>query len=183
MARPPPIPPLLAHRIDRLAVLAHAFHRFAHHPLCDRYQDELVRLGHRTRICRGCTLALLGLILGAVAGWSSESVAFGPAAWLLPAAALSSALLPTGRSKVVRRWMPAFLLSAAAFHGPLILSAVTLSCAAAGLLLYRRRGPNRAPCATCPQRTFEVCAGFAAIVRREHAFRRLSGRWLAKEVG
>ena len=48
---------------------------------------------------------------------------------------------------------------------PVALLSVGLG--AASLLLYRRKGPNRVPCTTCPERTLEVCSGFAPIVRRE----------------
>src|SRR5579859_1379561 len=83
-SKPPPIPVSLARRIDRLAWFAHAFHRFAHHPLCDRYQEELIPLGRRTRVCRGCSLALLGVLVGAGAGWCSRALEVGTAIWLAP---------------------------------------------------------------------------------------------------
>jgi len=178
VSRAPAIPAALARRIDRLAWIAHAFHRFAHHPLCDRYQGELVPLGHRTRVCRGCALALLGASVGALAGAALRSTALGPAIWLMPAAGLALALLPLGRSKLLRRFLPALLLTATALHGPPAVALLGLGLGAAMLLLYRRKGPNRVPCSTCPERTLEVCSGFAPIVRRERAFRRLSGRWL-----
>jgi len=178
--KPPRIPPPLARRIDRLARRAHAFHRFAHHPLCDRYQSELIQLGHRSRICRGCTAALVGSALGAAAGWLSRSVDLAQATWLLPAFAIALAVAPLGRSKLLRRFLPAFLLAASTFHGPFAVTAFSILVAAASLTLYRRAGPNRSPCTTCPERTFEVCRGFAPIVRREQAFRRLSGRLLSR---
>jgi hypothetical protein len=178
VSRPPVIRPALARRIDRLAVAAHAFHRFAHHPLCDRYASELVMLGHRRRVCRGCSMAILGLALGVTAGWLTRSVDVGRAAWLAPAAAALLTLAPLGRSKLLRRFLPAFAFAAAASHGPRMLSAISVLIPAALLALYRRGGPNRGPCVTCPQRTREVCEGFAPIVRREAAFRRLSGQWL-----
>jgi hypothetical protein len=178
MPRAPPIPPLLARRIDRLALAAHAFHRFAHHPLCDRYAGELVSLGHRARVCRGCTLALLGAGAGVVAGWLSRPLALGLVAWLPPAVGLLLAVIPLGRSKLLRRFLPAFLLVAAVFHGPPTIAVSSVLVASMLLILYRRKGPDRVPCTSCPQRAFDVCAGFAPIVRRERAFRRLSGRWL-----
>jgi len=63
----------LARRIDRLAVRAHAFHRYAHHPLCERYRGELIALRGRTRVCRGCAYALLGAVSGAVVGLAVSS--------------------------------------------------------------------------------------------------------------
>ncbi len=51
-------------RIDKLAVRAHRFHQFAHHPLCDAYGDEVFRFGRRARVCKGCTLAFLGTSVG-----------------------------------------------------------------------------------------------------------------------
>jgi hypothetical protein len=56
--------------------------------------------------------------------------------------------------------------------------------AAAGMVgwcyaAYRRRGPDRAPCASCPERSqLQVCRGFAPIVRRERALQRIAQRWL-----
>ncbi len=177
-SRPPAIPAPLARRIDRLAWVAHAFHRFAHHPLCERYRGELVPLGHRLRVCRGCALAVIGLSCGAIGGALTRGIDLGPGAWLLPLIGFGLALLPLGRSKLLRRFLPALLLAAAAFHGPALLSLLSVTLAATMLALYRRKGPNRVPCATCPERTREVCSGFAPVVRRERAFRRLSGRWL-----
>lgn len=62
------IPPALARRIDRLARRAHAFHRWAHHPLCSRYAPELVSLGRRARACLGCSLAAAGGLAGIALG-------------------------------------------------------------------------------------------------------------------
>jgi len=62
------IPPDLARRLDRLARRAHAFHRFAHHPLCGRYRGEVVPLGRRARVCLGCTLGTAGLAAGLALG-------------------------------------------------------------------------------------------------------------------
>ena len=62
------IPPDLARRLDRLARRAHAFHRFAHHPLCGRYRGEVVPLGRRARLCLGCTLGTAGLAAGPALG-------------------------------------------------------------------------------------------------------------------
>ena len=182
VSRAPAIPARLARRLDRLARYAHAFHRFAHHPLCDRYQGELVALGHRHRICRGCSLAFLGLSCGAAAGALTRSIDFGPGAWLWPVIGLGLALLPLGRSKLLRRFLPALLLASATFHGPALLSLLGVMLAATMLVLYRRKGPNRVPCITCPERSLEVCSGFVPIVSRERAFRKLSGRWLANEM-
>src|SRR5690349_17198358 len=82
-----------ARAVDRLAYRAHAFHRFAHHPLCGRYQTELIRLGRRTRICRGCALAALGGLCGVVAGLLSpptlaSTIALGSAGSLVGMASL-----------------------------------------------------------------------------------------------
>jgi hypothetical protein len=62
--------PALVRRLDRLGRRAHAFHRFAHHPLCDNYAGELIALRGRTRVCRGCTTALGCALLGALAALS-----------------------------------------------------------------------------------------------------------------
>ena len=56
------------------------------------------------------------------------------------------------------------------------LAAILVASSAAGFaslayLAWRRRGPNRAPCLTCPERTLPVCRGFAEIVAAERSFR------------
>jgi hypothetical protein len=57
----------------------------------------------------------------------------------------------------------------------IVLFVVTLAA------LYRRRGADRTPCATCPERLGATpCRGFVEIVHRERAFRRLAARVLAR---
>ncbi|HVZ35160.1 MAG TPA: hypothetical protein VG963_22190, partial [Polyangiaceae bacterium] len=69
------ISPALARRIDRLAVRAHRFHRWAHHPLCASYAGETLRLGRKTIVCRGCALVAGGLIVGVLLGAALERTA------------------------------------------------------------------------------------------------------------
>ncbi len=197
------LPPALARRIDRLARRAHRFHRFAHHPLCTAYAGELVPLGGRGRLCRGCTLAAAGVLLGSALAlyvpwaWALGSaqwaaLAGGIAAW---AAALVLHALAAGRgsppgaprqSKLLTRFVPAFALAFGAvlgararWPGGMLLAAGCTLGAACALALYRRRGPDRAPCMRCPERSAAVCSGFLPIVRRERAFRRLARRLIA----
>ena len=71
MARASLIAPAVARRLDRLSRQVHAFHRFAHHPLCTEYAGEIVRIGRRAhghRICKGCAMVAIGLFVGAVIG-------------------------------------------------------------------------------------------------------------------
>jgi len=166
--------------IDRLARGAHAFHRFAHHPLCGEYAGEVVRIGRRVRLCRGCLCAASGAIAGGVGG------AIGSAFSVLPlpvAAGLLVAAVPlssSGFGKHVSRFLPAASATAAIVSGVAsasLLGAILAVAAAACVVLfvaaYRRRGPDRSPCKTCPERDGPVpCRGYAAIVRRERAFRR-----------
>jgi len=178
--------PALVRRIDRLASHAHAFHRFAHHPLCSNYRTELLELGKRGRICRGCAFAALGTALGiALGAMLSISVQVGVSAALLGSSLLVLSLrlrLP----KLVGRFLPA-LLGAVALLAALRAGGLTRWCALAGVPfvllvareVYRVRGPNRAACLSCPERTrMPRCSGFAPIVRRERAFQRLAQRWI-----
>jgi len=91
------IPPALARRLARLSARAHGFHRFAHHPLCPAYAAETVRIGRRTRLCRGCTAAALGGALGVALALAVRAP---PAAALLAGAALlGPALLIAARPR------------------------------------------------------------------------------------
>jgi hypothetical protein len=181
-----PLPQRTVRAIDRLARSAHAFHRFAHHPLCERYAGELIPLGRQARLCRGCTCSALGLGGGLLAAlcWAPSFSA------LLGASALGFGLLLSSLSLRLPKWLgrasAAACLGFAALcglltsHGaPLILALGIFASSAAFVARYRRRGPNRAPCATCPERLLsKPCSGLMPIVRRERAFRRLAQRWL-----
>ena len=186
-------PGRLAARIDHLSRAAHRFHRFAHHPLCDAYAGEVVRLGRRTRVCRGC----LFVALGGAAGLASCVVAPASWAWTLALALAGTAvflgttfvrsLRRAGRTKLASRLLPAMAIA----HGvgcalrSGAVGCVIAAAATGGLVgvvaLYRRRGPDRTPCASCPERNLtRPCRGIAPIVRRERAFRRVAGQWLAR---
>ena len=171
------IPPPLARRIDRLAWRAHAFHRFAHHPLCDVYRNEVLRVGRRLRVCKGCTLLALGLVVGVVAGVCARPPLGWGAGGLLLTLVLGSLSLRLRLPKIVGRLLPGAGLGMALWAG--------WSCALAALLiggvcgaLYRRRGVERSRCETCPERMRSPCSGFLPAVRRERAFRRRVDRWL-----
>src|SRR5450432_2351667 len=167
--------------VDRLARRAHAFHRFAHHPLCERYASELIPLGRRARLCRGCACAALGSLSGLVL-----AVSLRPAPTELYAgAALGLALLGLSfrvrLPKAVGRGLAAAAASFAGVGGlllrstaPRLLSVSLLAAGIAFVFVYRRRGPNRSPCQACPERLGPaVCSGLRPIVLRERAFRRL----------
>lgn len=184
------IPHHLARRIDRLAGRAHAFHRFAHHPLCGAYAPEVLCLG-RYRLCKGCTWVALGGLSGMLVG-----VLVPP----LPVKALGPiALVSLGWVGLVFAWAGLRQLGKAGTRGLPALAAGTLVVQglkwanvwgwllAAGAVLalplamglYRRRGPWRGPCTTCPERDLQPCSGFRLQLRRERAFQRLAGRLLA----
>ena len=170
-----------ARAIDRLARRAHAFHRFAHHPLCARYASELVTLGRRQRLCRGCVAMALGAACGATAALVSAAGA--PALYGAVAAgtALGIASLRVRLPKTLGRFVPAACLGAGLAsvltHPRSLAWLATLASVALGIALYRQRKPSRLPCTTCPERTQNaVCSGFSPIVRRERAFRRMAER-------
>jgi hypothetical protein len=180
------LPKPTARRIDRLARHAHAFHRFAHHPLCQRYETELIPLGRRARVCRGCAFAALGAFSGASAALltrpSSSTVVVGAALALVVLFGSLAVRLPKTVGRALGVALASFaalggLLSAA--RGPELLAGSLFVSGVAFLWLYRRRGPNRSPCQTCPERlTAGTCSGFRPIVQRERAFRRLAQRYI-----
>jgi uncharacterized membrane protein YfcA len=171
---------------------AHRFHRFAHHPLCDEYSGEVVRLGRRARLCRGCLFAWGGGLSGAAAGFA-VALPVG-AGYALVAFASAFVAISTWfrrgvrRSKIVTRWLPASAMGLATGAGLCAGGAAGLALAGFAMLavgalaaFYRRRGVDRTPCATCPERLGAApCRGFVEIVHRERAFRRLATRVLAR---
>ena len=185
-ARPVPrTPPALRRSLDRLSRRAHAFHRFAHHPLCAEYAGERIQIG-RIRICRGCALLGAGLAAGAAVGLLLPAGL--PAAGLALATGLGSGLLSfrLRGPKLLGRALPGALLAFAALQGLRLgpagwaLAMATASAFALAVSRYRRRGPHRGPCETCPDRERRpACRGFAPILRRERALQRLAGRLIA----
>ena len=181
-----PLPPRTVRAIDRLARNAHAFHRFAHHPLCERYRGELIPLGKRARLCRGCAASALGSVTG-VLGALIWQPGFST---LLAASALGLGLLLSSLALRLPKWLGRASTTAClgfacvgglrVAHGaPLVLSLAIVGASGAFIALYRKRGPNRGPCQQCPERLLtSPCSGLRPIVRRERAFRRLAQRWL-----
>ncbi|HET6330591.1 MAG TPA: hypothetical protein VFF76_07375 [Holophagaceae bacterium] len=182
----PRTPPALRRRLDRLARRAHAFHRYAHHPLCVEYAGERIQVG-RIRLCRGCALLAVGVGAGLLLG------AFLPAHGAVAGVALALAALAgicafaLRLPKMVGRALPGVALAFALVQGLRLgpsgwmLSAASVALFLAAFLLYRRRGPHRGPCETCPERDRRpACRGFAPILRRERALQRLGGRLIAR---
>ena len=190
--------PELARRIDRLARKAHLFHRYAHHPLCDRYAVEVVRLGGLI-VCRGCLLGAIGAGAGLVGGCAtatSREALLVMTIGLVAVVATGGLILGRGPSvaKVWTRLLPALAAStvvagslmaavrATGFDrvGRLVPALMVSVVCFTWLRAYRRNGPNRTACARCPEYGApEVCRGFRRIVSRERALRRVAGGLLA----
>ena len=168
----PRLPAALARSLSKMTAAAHRFHRWAHHPLCTAYRGEVIALGHRARVCRGCAYVALGLGvgLGIAAVRVSSGVAF---ALVGGGALLALASLRVRLPKWLGRFAPALMLGAAAGGGavPALAAFAVLSLA---FVAYRGRAPNRAPCTSCPQRSLKICDGIAPIVKRERAVMRLA---------
>lgn len=186
------IPPDLARRIDRAARAAHRFHRFAHHPLCPAYAGEVVALG-RWRLCKGCALAGLGALAGALfalfvrpPGWVLI-----PALLAIAGAGLAGVATAPRLPKLLTRGLPAacagMVLAGALLRGdgPGWTAALVVGGGTGlGITWYRRRGPWRRPCEACPDRMERpACPGFRHAWRRERALRRLTGAWLKPGPG
>jgi hypothetical protein len=180
----PRLGPDLARRIDRMAWRVHLFHRFAHHPLCSEYASEVIRIGRRGRVCKGCAMVSLGLAGGAIAGIFVRVPIEAAVTTAFAATLAAGASLRLRLGKLASRLAPAAvagLLTANAIRSrsPADLALLGIVWLAVALLYvgYRRRRPDRRPCEACSERaTPATCRGMAEIVRRERAFRRLSGR-------
>jgi hypothetical protein len=173
------LPSPLAKRIDRLAWHAHAFHRFAHHPLCDSYRGEVLRIGRKLRVCKGCSMLASGFLMGVAAGgFAQPSWAVGFASWSV-AVVLGVSSLRRRLPKTVARLLPGAGLGVALWAGwPCAVAA--LATMVLCFVLYRRRGVERSRCEQCPERDRRPCSGFVLIVRRERAFQRRADGWIAR---
>jgi hypothetical protein len=96
--------------------------------------------------------------------------------------------LYSGRpTKLLTRLVPAALFTLAIVAGVLARSPLGLAAALAaatsvgGLrVLYGKRGADRTPCETCPERVLQPCSGFHAIVSRERAFQRVAAQLIVR---
>lgn len=186
------IPDRLTRRIDRLAGRVHRFHRYAHHPLCEAYAGEVLRLG-RVRLCKGCTYAVLGACLGLLLGalvpvlpiWGLGVLASVALAW-------GCAVTMVGRvrrlGKGATRLLPTFLAVFLMVQGLWLRSVdgllLATGCGVALLIttrIYRRRGPWREHCEDCPHKDARPCPGFRPQFHRERAFGRLAARMLGAD--
>lgn len=184
------LPQDLSRRIDRLSRRAHIFHRFAHHPLCKPYHPEVLRFGRRFYLCRGCTYTAAGYVTGLTSGlWlsppSAGELLAGVALFAMACSMAFAKRASKLRSKLLSRFAPAALggaISGGLGAHQLFGAGCALAAMAVAVLafqFYRRRGPDRAPCLTCPDRDQrKTCPGLSPIARREAAFRRLAGRWI-----
>ena len=171
------IPLSLARRIDRLAWRAHAFHRFAHHPLCDAYRHEVLRVGRHLRVCKGCTFLAAGLVVGVALGTFVRPMFSWGAGALLLALGLGVLSLRTRVPKSLGRFLPGAGIGMALWAGWTCMLAALLIGVTSGVL-YRRRGVERSLCKACHERLRSPCSGFMPAVRRERAFRRRVNRWM-----
>ncbi|MBS1766030.1 MAG: hypothetical protein JST05_01315 [Acidobacteria bacterium] len=181
----PRTPPGLRRKLDRIARRAHAFHRFAHHPLCVEYAQERIRLG-RVHLCRGCVMLAMGLATGFAAGALAPARAMGAGLALSVAIAAGLAAFGARLPKSLGRALPGAALGFAFIQGLRLgargwaWSGGAAMLFAAAFLLYRRKGPHRGPCETCPDRDQRpACRGFSPILRRERAVQRMAGKLVA----
>ena len=184
----PKTPPALRRKLDRLARRAHAFHRFAHHPLCAEYAGERIQIG-RIRLCRGCALLGTGLLIGLAAGIVMRPHLIGAGPALAFGILVGFASFHFRAPKLLGRLLPGAALAFTAMQGLRLgpvgwaLSMAAVAVFAIAAFLYRRRGPHRGPCETCPDRDRRpACRGFAPILRRERALQRLAGKLIAEEL-
>lgn len=148
----------------------------------------MIRLG-RTWLCKGCTFALLGALVGTLAGMAfppPESGGF-LALGVLAAGGLG-AMLARPLGKIATRLFPLGCLGFVEAQSLRMWDALGWAVAIIGagslalaITIYRRRGPWRGECATCPEREERPCSGFRRQLRRERAFQRLGGRMLRRE--
>ena len=181
---------------DRLATrlawwrLAWPF-RWAHKPLCTRFEAGVVRLG-RLHLCRGCLAAALGVVLGAaLAAVAAPATLLVALSATIPALAFLSApgrhvRLPQPARDALRLaagTCPPFIV-AALLGGHLLEGALAAVALAVLVLVHRRRrAPLRADlCTGCPELEQDaVCSGFARQARAVQVHERYVERALHRE--
>lgn len=174
-------------RIDRAARRLRSFHGLAHYPLCAAYTDEALKIG-RYFICKGCTYAGLGCLIGIglvlTIPVSRQAASAGIAVCSVFAGILQFILRKRPPSKVLTRLVPGFniagTLTQVAVARP-VLTPLLLLVSFFALQWFRRRKRTRKTwkkrCDDCCERHMSPCAGYRRQVYAERALRRLSERW------
>jgi len=168
----------------KLLWLRHSYpFRWAHKPLCDRFEHDVLRVGH-VHICRSCTCAYLGMALviaAALAGFLPTGSVF--AAILLPVMLVTLAgshprfywRFPRGARDVLRLGAGASiaLTATALLRGEWILSSVAIVALSLSWRHYKKKrgGRKSQACDGCPELgcSDKICSGFsqqAARIRR-----------------
>ena len=144
--------------------------RWAHKPLCDRFQRDVLSVG-KVRLCRSCTLAWFGVAVGAVAmaiGGTSTAWSAVVLASMVVAASLPSRYARYPRwARDALRFSLGWVIGVGAVavligpHLPGLLIAGGLAAAWAPFQASRRKR-RQDLCHGCPQLGTGICSGFRA---------------------
>ena len=179
---------------DRLLELRYRWtFQWAHHPLCTRFEHDVLRWG-LLHLCRSCTALGFGLAAAALVWTLAPIPSYAMHVGLVLGAA--AILVPLGRPRIHARLARpvrdasrgatgALIVSVLAFvptGRPLAAVALGLPLAGAAWWLARRRNDARASrCDGCDELGRGVCSGYARQAERlraweEQAAARLAGR-------
>ena len=160
---------------------AHSF-LWAHHPLCERFHQDVFRIG-RVHLCRSCTAAYLGMATGVIllATTSLLSTPTLPAILATPTVLLSHPRFYKRMPRFLRDLLRTSMGLLIVACGGLFLSAHYLTGAILSVVLFAfwrfyfrlRHARRLAACNGCPElHRGGVCSGFARQAERIREYER-----------
>ena len=149
---------------------AHSF-LWAHHPLCERFRGDVLRIGH-VRLCRSCLAVYLGIAAGGIlfATTSLVSTPTLPVTLAVPTIFLSHPRLYKRMPRIARDLLRGSMGLLIASCGGLLLSGSLVTGALLSVAVFTfwrfyfrlRRTRRLAACDGCPElNAGGVCRGFA----------------------
>jgi hypothetical protein len=168
---------------------------FAHHPLCERFSDQVFKIGD-LYICQGCSLALLGFIISLFLG-IFISLGIDVIWWYvivcgltLPSFILLFVSFPRTVKRIVR-FLFGFgiggglgtVFTVSKWSQRIILSAIVLLIYILFRIFYKKTKSPENVCEGCPEyRQREVCSGYKQQMEVELEYSKYATNLLAPEL-
>ncbi len=169
--------------------------RFAHHPLCERFEGHVFNIG-KWFFCQGCTLVYSGLLIGALL-FSLIPISLPFWSWLIIAGALilptflvHFSNLPRFFTRLARLsfgfnfgWMIGGVVQNSDWVYRGILFGVALTTYIVFRIIYRRTKRNRDECEGCEELDqLGICSGYKIRMDTEREYSKIATKLLEPDL-
>jgi hypothetical protein len=167
--------------------------RWAHKPLCDRFEHDVVQVG-KMHLCRSCTCVYLTLLIALIAGWMSQGTANTLTQPLIITLGFGIVLIgsfpkwykqwPRWTRELLRGGMGLCLamILLCLLHGQFVLS-LSLSLMLFGFwrhYLIKRAGRRSTCCDGCSELGKGICSGYHLQAEGARSYEISATDWLMK---